>query len=662
MLSYGVWQRRFGERADVVGQTITLGENAYTIVGVLPADFHFAPVEPAEFWVAMHADDGCGKERGCHSYSGVARLKDGVNLQQAQADLQAIMDKLGAQDPDADAHRGATVVALPELIVGRLRPTLLTLMAGAAMLMLIACVNVSSLLLVRAQTRRREIAVRGAMGASPARIVRQLIIEGLVLVGCGVAAALTGARFAMQLLLGLIPEAARSGMPYLNRLGLNGHVIGFAAMLSVLAVALFCLLPALRLSRVGNGPEMRDSLASSGRGFSGTMWKQFGSRLVIAELAVAMVLLVGAGLLTKSFWLLLHKDIGLEAEHLVAMRVSAETLRYAKDADVIALQKRVQAAAAALPGVQSAAIVLRLPVGPNGGSTIFRIVGRPYHGEHTEVVNREVDAAYFPTVRARLLRGRNFAVSDDADAPPVMIINRAMEQRYFAGEEAIGQKIAYDANSPAKTIVGIVNDIQEGPLDADPQPVIYVPVAQETWARFFVVARTTLPETSIAASLTQTVRNIDPTLTVFPPQSMSERIHDSPAAYLHRSTAWIVAGFAAMALLLGMVGIYGVIAYSVSQRTREIGVRIALGAQRNGVYRLVLTDAARVTAIGIACGAMISLAAATLLRKLLFEVAPWDAATFVVVAVGLAALALIASFIPAHRAAGIDPMRALRAE
>jgi predicted permease len=500
------------------------------------------------------------------------------------------------------------------------------------------------------------------MGASAARIVRQLITEGLVLVGSGVGPALASAHFAIRLLLGLLPETAKSGMPYLQGMGLNGHVIAFAGAACVVAVVLFCLLPALRLSRAGSGPEMRDALAAGGRGFAGTMWRRFGSRLVIAELAVAMVLLVGAGLLTKSFFRLLQMDIGIEPQHLIAMRISAETARYAKDADLIALQRRVADEVAALPGVQSAGITLRLPVGGSGGSTIFQIIGRPYHGEHTEVVNREVDPGYFPTVQARLLRGRNFAASDDASSQPVMIINHAMQREYFAGEEAIGQKIAYDAKQPAKVIVGIVDDIQEGPLDEASQPVVYVPVAQETWGRFYAVVRTAVPEQEMAGGLGAAVAKIDPTLTLFPPESMTQRIRDTPAAYLHRSSAWIAGSFAVIAMLLGVVGIYGVIAYSVSQRTREIGVRIALGARRAAVYRLVLWDAAWLTALGIGCGAAGSAIAATLMRKLLFHVAPYDAVTFLAVSAALAALALMASFIPAHRAASVEPMQALRSE
>lgn len=662
LLSYGAWQKRFGGRTGILGQSVMLGDEAYTIIGVLPKDFHFALIGPADYWIPLRSTTGCNNDRGCHSYAAVARLKDGVSLVAAQADMQALAAKLAAQYPDADASRGATVVPLTEVIVGNLRPILLTMMAGAALLLLIACVNVSSLLLVRAQTRRREIAVRGAMGASAARILRQLVTEGLVLVGGGVLLALFAARIAMRLLLGLLPQNAKDGMPYLQGLGMNAHVLVFSGALAIIAVVLFCLVPAMRGSRAGSGPEMREGLASGARGASGTLWRRFGSRLMIAELAVAMVLLVGAGLLTKSFYRLLHLNIGFEPQNLVAMRISAETPRYPKDADLISLQKRVQAVTASLPGVQATAITLRLPVGPLGGSVTFHIVGRPDNGKNTEVVNREVDPGYFPTVGARLLRGRNFTPTDDAGSPPVMIINRAMERTYFAGQDPIGQKITYDATSPAKVIVGIVNDIHEGPLDSPLQPVIYAPVAQETWTRFYAVVRTTVPPEEMGRAFNTAIARIDPALTVFPPQTISQLIHDTPAAYLHRSSAWIVGGFAAMALLLGIVGVYGVIAYSVSQRTREIGVRIALGAQRDAVYKLVLFDAARLTALGIVGGAVASVLATTLMRKLLFQVAPWDGLTLAAVSAGLALLALIAAFVPAHRAATIDPTQALRSE
>ncbi len=662
MLSYGAWQRRFGGRADVIGKPVTLDGNAYTIVGVLPRQFHFAPVEPAEFWVAIHPDDSCSRHRGCHSSAGIARLKPGTTLQAAAAEMTAIADQLARQYPDDDAHRGATVLALSDLIVGDLRPILFVLLGGAALLMLIACVNGANLLLVRSESRKREFAVRGAMGASPLRLIRQLVTEGLVLVAAGTALGLASAQFAIRLLLRLIPQSMIDGMPFLRGLELNGRVVAFAVALALFAALLFSLIPALRLSQSSAGPAMHDALAAGGRGFAGTLWRRFGSNLVVIELAMAMVLLVSAGLLARSFYRLLHTDIGMEPGHLAALRVEAPQAGYGDDAKAVALEKLVVARAAQLPGVQSAGICVQLPVGRGEGSTTFRVVGRPYHGERIEVLNREVDPGYFPTIGARMLRGRNFNSDDDASHPLAMVINRAMMRKYFPGEDPIGEKIAFDATSPAYRIVGVVDDIQEGQLDRAPGPAMYMPIAQEADRYFFVVVRTVTDEQAIFSALDGAIREIDPSIATAQPTVMSEHIRDSPAAYLHRSSAWLVGGFAAMALMLGVVGLYGVIACSVSQRTREIGVRMALGAERGSVYALILKEAAWLTVAGIGAGLACSIAAAALMRNLLFGTEPWDAPTICTVAAVLALSAMGASFIPARRAASVNPVEALRAE
>jgi macrolide transport system ATP-binding/permease protein len=329
---------------------------------------------------------------------------------------------------------------------------------------------------------------------------------------------------------------------------------------------------------------------------------------------------------------------------------------------MVALERRLTARAAALPGVKSAAACTVLPIGNHGGSTTFHVVGRPEHGERIEVISRTVDENYFPAIGARLIRGRNFAALDDATHPPVVIINRSMATVHFPGEDPIGKQIRYDATSPPMLIIGIVDDIQEGPLDVVNGPSFYTPFAQGDDHRFFLVARASVDEHALLASLTAAVREADPRLLTSQPTVMTERIHDSPAAYLHRSAAWLVGSFAALALLLGIVGLYGVIAYSVSRRTREIGVRMALGAQRATVCSLILREAAWLTFIGIACGLAASIAAATLMRKLLFGIEPWDAPTLAIVAIVLAASAMLASYIPASRAASVNPVDALRSE
>ena len=659
LLNYATWQKRFGGRPDVLGQTATLDGVSYAIVGVLPREFHFALAEPSEFWTTLRADGSCEKHRGCHNYWGVARLKDGVSAAAALANVVTIAQQLQKQYPDSNTDRAGYLLPLTEAIVGDIRPILWVLLSGAGLLLLIASVNVASLLLVRSESRRREIAVRGALGASRSRLIRQFVTEGLVLAAAGSVLGLASAYGSMQLLPMLIPKDMMARMPYLLGLGLNLHVLIFAAVISIGAGVLFSVTPTLRLplSEIGKG------LTDGGRGAAGTTWRRFGSNLVVIELAAAMVLLVSAGLLGKSFYRLLHVNTGMEPDHVAAIQVVAPESTYAKDEQRIVLERQVLGRAAALPGVTSVGITSDLPVSDGDGVTTFRILGRPYHGETNEVNDRQVSAGYFATLHARLLRGRYFAETEDASKPRVTIVNEALAKKYFPGKDPIGQRIGNDTLEPnsLREIVGVVDDIKEGPLDMI-RPAYYDPFNQSAQSDFAVVVRTSQEEQALLPVLAAAIHQIDPGIATYGAVTMSERIHDSPSAYLHRSSAYIVGGFAALALLLGVVGLYGVIAYSVSQRTREIGVRMALGAQRGTVYQLILKEAAWLIALGIAAGLLCSIAAATLTRTLLFGVGAWDVSTFVAVAVVLAVAAMLASYLPAHRAASVNPVEALRAE
>ena len=659
LLSYGAWQKRYGGRRDVLGQTVVLDGQTSTIIGVLPATFHFAPAEPADFWTAERADRECEKMRGCHNLFGLARLKDGVSFAAASDDVKAIAQQLEKQYPDTNGQRFGWMRPLTEEIVGEIRPILLVLLSGAALLLLIATVNVSSLLMVRSESRRREIAVRGALGASAGRLLRQFVTEGLLLASAGSILGVACGVEAMQLLTQLVPKGILSRMPYLLGLGLNLRVAAFAVLLCAATGLVFALTPTFRLSLT----EMRLGLNDGGRGSAGTIWRRFGANLVVIELATAMVLLVGAGLLGKSLYRLLSADAGLEPDHLATLRVSAIGDRYAKDAPQINLQREVLSRIAALPGVKSVGITSSLPLGDGDGTSDFRVVGRSYnHDEHDEAANRQVSASYLPTLHARIMRGRNFSEDDDQQKPRVMIVNQTLASQYFRGQNPIGQRILWGDDKQPIEIVGMVNDLQEGQLDAAPRAAFYIPFNQTPDNEFSIVVRVSQDEQSVLPAMVATMHQIDPGLAVFEPSTMGERIHDSPSAYLHRTSASMVGGFAAIALLLSVVGLYGVVAYSVSQRTREIGVRMALGAPRGSVYGLILKEAGWLTGIGIALGLVCSLGAATLMRKLLFGTATWDAGTLACVAVVLGCAAMLASYIPARRAAGVDPAEALRAE
>ena len=660
ILSYATWQKRFGGKPEIVGQQLTLNETPYTVVGVLPQNFHFAPVENAEVWTTLHPAGFCDERRSCHYLKGVARLKDGVTQAAAFADITRIAKDLEAHYPDSNRNQGATAAPLSEVIVGDVKPILLLLLGGVGLLLLIACINVASLLLVRSETRRRELAVRRALGATRARLIRQFVIEGLVIVVIGTTAGLLSSHWTMQILAGLIPKDMMAGMPYLNDLALNRRVLTFALAVAAFAAAFFSLTPALRLSAF----DVRDGIAEGSRGAVGRVWTRIGSKLVILELTTAMVLLVGAGLLGKSFYRLMQVDAGFATDHLITMRVRALFSAYDKDEKAVALGRDVVDQIKNLPGVTSAALADVLPLSFNGNTDWIRFVGREYNGEHNEVNQRQVSSDYFATLQARLLCGRTFRDSDDATKPNIVVINQTLAQKYFPGEDPVGQRFGdTDLHSDTlKEIVGVVDDIKEGPLDSEIWPAYYYPFYQHPHVEFSVVVRTTGVEESLMPTIADAISRINSKITISNQATMTARVNDAPTVYLRRSSTWLVAGFAVVALLLGVVGIYGVIAYSVSQRTREIGVRIALGAQRISVYRLILKEAGGLALAGIVIGTGCAILVASVMRKLLFGTPPWDITTLVSVAVVLGASALLASFLPARRAASVDPISALRAE
>ena len=658
LLSYGAWRKRYGGRTDVLGQTVTLDNQVYSIIGVLPRAFHFAPAEPVDFWGIEKPSRGCESDRGCHNLLGIARLKEGVSFDAAMADIKAIARQLELQYPKDDRERGAFMEPLSERIVGKIKPILLVLLAGAALLLLIAGVNVASLLLVRAQSRRREMAVRGALGAAPRRLARQLTTEGMLLAAIGCVLGVGFAIASIRELTALIPKDMLAGMPFLEGLGLNWHIAIFAAILAVLAGSLFAITPMSRVRSI----NMCEGLSQAGRGSDGLVWRRFGANLVMVELATAMVLLVGAGLLGKSLYRLLHVDIGIQPDHIATMRVQAQREKYANSPQQAALAREILRRASALPGVQAVGLTSQLPIEDGDGTTGFRIMGRPYHGESNEVAIRSITPRYTSVMKTTLKSGRYFRDDDDTSKPKVMIVNETLARKYFPGEDPVGRQLSLDEGKTGVLIVGVIDDIQEGQLDAAPQGAMYLSMNQNPDFGFVVVARTAQDERALLPALASTLQSIDSGMAIFEPITMADKIHDAPATYLHRSAAWLVGGFAGLALLLSVVGLYGVIAYSVSQRTREIGVRMALGAERVRVYGMVLREAGWLIIVGLIGGTVVSIAASLALQKLLFHVAAWDASTLILVSLVLAAASLAASFLPAHRAASINPVDALRSE
>ncbi len=660
LLSHSAWRTHFGSRADVLGQTVILDRLPYVVIGVLPASFHFAPAGDAEFWVPFQAQSECDLRRSCHSSYGVGRLKPGVSVEAALANFVSIAAQLERQYPDTNRDQGANVRLLSEAIVGRIRPILLVLLSGAALLLLIALIDVTGLLLVRAEWRQREMAVRAALGASAGRLMAQLGTEAAVLISSSALLGIAGTHLLMRTLPSLLPEDLLNALPFLAQLHWSPRLAFFIAAVALCAALLFAIAPNLLRWR----PQIVASLAEGSRGTAGTAWRRLGSKLVVAEIATAAVLLIGAGLLSQSLHNLLRVHLGLRPDHLVTLEVAAPATTYSTDAKAIALAREVLARAATLPGVQSAGLSANgSPLTHNGNTTWIRVLGRPWHGEHIDVPERDVTPGYFTTLGARLIEGRFFSETDDAAHPRVAIVNQSFARSHFPGQNPVGQLIGQPAANPDPIqIVGVVEDIRQGPLDEEIPPFLYRPFQQSTDTYLSLAVRTDQDPGALLPALSAQIRALDPEMLTMRGATMLQRIGDSDSAFLRRLTAYLAAGFALLALLLAVVGLYGVIAYSVGQRTREIGVRMALGATPTGVYAMVFRQAAWLAALGIVAGLSVGAAVARFLRGLLFGVTPWDPATLAAIAILLAVAAAVACFIPARRAATVNPVEALRSE
>ena len=660
VLTHRSWQQHFAGTTSIIGKRIDLSGETYTVIGVLPETFQFAPRGPAEFWTTIDPKNPCASRRSCHNLDGIARLKNGVSAQEALAEMTAVSKRLERVYPDSNRGQWASVVPLTDALARDLRPLLIILMCGASLLLAIAGLNVASLLLARSERRRREMALRSALGASTMRLMTQFSTESFLLVAGAVALALLLAHWVTQAFEHLIPPDMLDYMPFLLHVNLNARVLGFAAALSTLAVVLFSIMPGIHF----RASKVQDGLSEGSRGSSGKGWRRLGARLVVIELAVAMVLLVGAGLCSKSFHRLMEVDLGFEPDHLATIDVAAPDNQSFPDNKARALARELVRTVGLLPGVKAAALTTLLPVTFNGNTDWIRIVGKPYDGNHIEVNDRDVSSEYFRTIRATLLRGRYFTDDEDETKPKVIVINETFARKYFPGENPIGQQIGDIVLSPKsiKTIIGVVRDIRDGALDSEIWPTEFHPFNQDPSSYFSVIALISQKPESILPQLRSAIKQTRSDIGMRNETTMQALINNSMTAYIHRSSAWLVSGFAILAFLLGIVGLYSVVAYSVTQRTREIGVRIALGAERTAVYQLILSEAGWLAAGGISVGAAGSLVSGMLARSMLFHVSYWDAETLVSAAALLGATALAASFVPARRATRINPMEALRTE
>jgi putative ABC transport system permease protein len=662
VISHDFWRQRFGSDPNVMGKTLTLNGATVTIVGVMPPGFQdisqnnerqiwLNPHQVAPDWIPNSAVDLLSM-RHTGYLQVIARLKPNIALQQAQTDLDAIAARLQQQFPRPGGH-GAHIISLHEQTVGAVRPTLLILLGAVGLVLLIACANVASLTLARATERYKEMAIRTALGASHWRIVRQLLVESLLLAGLGCAGGWLFAVCSVQ----LIATSGLSEIPRLSEIGLDYRVFIFTLILSVLTGLVFGLAPALAAAK----PDLNAALKEGSRGATAGR-NRLRQTLVIAEVALALVVLIGAGLLASSFARLLAVRPGFNPQHLLTMRIGLTDQRYSKDVDMKRFVTELNVRLEAAPGVESVGIGDDLPIAGTDSSTSLKIQSRPSASpdDLVSVGLHVINPHYFNALGTRLLKGRVFTERDAAGAPSVFIINETLERRFWPNGDSLGKRIRYNNADPWGEIVGVVEDVKFDGLHLASTPHLFEPYQQNAWSSLVVTVRSPLDKNALFAAAQREVKALDPNLPVSNVRMMEEVLAQSLAT--RRFVLLLFGLFAGLALLLAMVGVYGALAVSVSQRTRELGVRIALGATARDVGRLIVGQGLKLVLSGIVIGFVGALALQRVIRKLLFGVSPTDPVTFIVIAFLLIAVALLACWIPARRATKVDPLTALRHE
>jgi putative ABC transport system permease protein len=650
ILSHGLWQRRFGADPAIIDRTVTLDGQSLTVVGVMPPKMRFP--SDADLWRPMSFDAAPEmKQRRAHFLRPIGRLKAGVTVEQAQAEIDAIARQLEEQYPETNTNWTMLLVPLEERIVGDIRPTLWVLLGAVAFVLLIACSNVANLLLARAAARYKEIAIRLAMGASRWHIIRQMLTESILLAVAGGALGVLLALWGVDVLLSF----SDASIPRAAEIGINATVLGCTLAVSFITGTLFGLVPALGSSR----PDLHDTLKEGSRSVSGGARHRLRSLLVIAESALAVVLLIGAGLLIKSFVKLQEVSPGFDAEHVLTMRLD---LPRGKTPEQVAdfydqLQQRV----AGLAGVESVGMVSELPLTGQPNDTPFAIEGRAPEApdQRPNADFRRVNHDYFRALRIPLLKGRPFTEQEARQSAGVVIISERLAAKYFPDQEPLGKYLLTDFGKQSRfEIVGIVDDVRHRGLATDTYPAMYLPTLSLPWTN--LVIRTAGEPASLAAAVRKEVGALDPQQPVAAVKPMAQWLSESVAQPRFRTL--LLGVFAAIALLLSVLGIYGVMSYVVAQRTREVGIRMALGAGRFDVLRLVIGQGMRLALAGVALGLAAAYGLTRLLASLLFNVSPTDPATFIAIALLLAGVAFLACYVPARRATKVDPMVALRYE
>ena len=649
ILSHALWTSRFGADPTAVGRVVTISGEPHEIVGVMPASFRAAYVTNAALWRPLRWPTVNAPRNVAVGHT-IARLQAGVTLDQAHARLDALAARLRLQHPGTDAGVGINPVPLQDQQVGGVRLGLFVLLGAVGFVLLIACVNIANLLLARASSRARELAVRRALGAERWRIVRQLLTESLLLAAGGGAAGLLTAEWGVSALKAIAP----AGTPRIEEVSIDARVLIFAAVLALITGVLFGAVPAWHASR----ERLTPALNQGGRGRTGDSGARARRWLIVAELALALVLLVGAGLLVRTFAALARADLGFNPDHVLTGFVLPPSSVYRTDAQRRAFYDRLLERAAAIPGVKEASLSSITPLGGDNDTNVT-IEGRPKPrtaADATTVWYREVSAGYFSTVGIPLRHGRLFAAGD---ADPVVVINDAMARHYWPSDDPVGHRIAF-GDDRFFTIVGVVGDVQMRGPRGERRDEAYVPYWQQPDPGTNVVLKTAVEPAALIEPLKRAVTATDPATAVSAAEPLAVTVAQSngPARFY----ATLVAGFAALALVLAAVGVFGVMSYTVSQRTAEIGVRVALGADERQIFRLVVGESLTLAAIGAVLGAAGALAVARVLRRLLFGVGTGDPATFAATAALLVTVAFLASYMPARRAMRVDPMSALRAD
>ncbi|HEY7180841.1 MAG TPA: ABC transporter permease [Blastocatellia bacterium] len=657
VLSHSLWQRRFGADPGILNRTITLSDEPYVVVGIMPPGFQFP--EKTEIWGPLAPDEGMRSDKARFGFflPVVGRLKPGVTRAQAQADLDVIANQIEKQFPDMAGY-GVNVVPMLENTVGPIRRSLMVLFVAVLFVLLIACANVANLLLARGSVRRREVAVRAALGAGRWRIVRQLLTENMLLAVLGGALGVLLAWWGLRLLVNLKP----ANIPRLEDIRLDGHVLWFTLALSLLTGLIFGLAPALQTTHFKLSESLKEG-AHTGTG--GRRAQRIRGIFIVAEVALTLALLVGAGLLVRSFWRLQRVDPGFRTDHLLTLRVTLWGSKYRQGAQAVSFYEQLQERLAALPGVVSASATSDIMLRRLATSAGFTIENRPRDPNELalELPFDRAQPNYFQTMGVQLLKGRAFTAQDSRDTPRVAIVNETFVKRYFPNDDPVGKRFTFGGGGPNArwfTIVGVVRDTKRQGLDQPVRIESWMPLAQMPAGSMDVVLRTTGDPLALGNAARETVWSLDRDLPIPTIQTVEQILSERVAQ--RRLNMLLLALFALVALILAAVGVYGVMNYAVTQRTHEIGVRVALGAQTRDVLRLIVGQGMKLALAGVVIGLIATLALTRLMASLLFGVSATDPITFVAIAALLFMVAIAACWIPARRASKVDPMAALRCE